>query len=201
MKNAVSAIIPDMTPAPSHQVTELLARWNQGEVAAREALIPIVYEELHRLAGRYLARQNPGHTLQTTALVHEAYLRLAGQNSGHFADRTHFFAVAAKLMRNILIDHARMHGAAKRGSNKVTVVLEDAGQLPAPGEAVDLVALDDALNRLAALDAKQVTIVELRFFAGLSIEETALALHMSPATVKRQWLAAKTWIRKCLESN
>ena len=197
----MSPIISDTTPAPSHQVTELLSRWNHGEVAAREALIPIVYEELHRLAARYLARQHPGHTLQATALVHEAYLRLVGQNCGHFADRTHFFAVAATLMRNILIDHARMHGAAKRGNNTVTVVLEDAGQLPARSETVDLVALDDALNRLAALDPKQVTIVELRFFSGLSIEETALAVQLSPATVKRQWLAAKTWIRKYLESN
>jgi RNA polymerase sigma factor (TIGR02999 family) len=187
-------------PGASHQVTELLSRWNHGEVAAREALIPIVYEELHRLAARYLGRQHPGHTLQTTALVHEAYLRLAGQNCGHFADRTHFFAAAATLMRNILIDYARRHGAAKRGNHSVTVVLEDAGQLPARSETVDLVVLDDALNRLAALDPTQVTIVELRFFAGLSIEETALALHLSPSTVKRQWLAAKTWIRKYLES-
>lgn len=197
----MSLTIADMTPAPSHQVTELLARWNRGEVAAREALIPVVYEELHRLAGRYLARENPGHTLQTTALVHEAYLRLASRNCRHFADRTHFFAVAAKLMRNILIDHARMRRAAKRGHNKVRVVLEDVDQLSAPSEAVDLVGLDEALNRLAALDPKQVTIVELRFFAGLSIEETALALHMSSATVKRHWLAAKTWVRKYLESN
>lgn len=201
MRNAVSSIIPHMMRATSHQVTELLSRWNHGEVAAREALIPIVYEELHRLAARYLARQHPGHTLQATALVHEAYLRLAGQNSGHFADHTHFFAVVAKLMRNILIDHARVHGAAKRGSSSVKVALEDAGPLPARSEAVDLVALDDALNRLAALDPKQATIVELRFFSGLSIEQTAVALHLSPATVKRQWLAAKTWIRKYLESN
>lgn len=192
--------ITDMTPTPTHHVTELLTRWNQGDVAAREALIPIVYEELHRLAGRHLDRRNPGYTLQTTALVHEAYLRLAGQNSGHFADRAHFFAAAATLMRNILIDHARMRDAAKRGRNKVGVV-EDADQLPAPSEAVDLLGLNEALNRLAAFDPKQVTIVELRFFAGLSIEETALAIHMSPATVKRQWLAAKTWIRKYLESN
>lgn len=193
-------MISDTMPCPSHEVTELLSRWNHGEVAAREALIRIVYEELHRLAARYLGRQHPDHTLQTTALVHEAYLRLAGQNCGHFADREHFFAVAAKLMRNILIDHARRRGAVKRGHNRVTVVLEDAGQLPARGEPVDLVVLNDALNRLAALDPTQVTIVELRFFSGLSIEETALALHLSPSTVKRQWLAAKTWIRKYLES-
>jgi RNA polymerase sigma factor (TIGR02999 family) len=196
----VSLTLAHTTPTPSHPVTELLARWNQGDVAAREALVPIVYQELHRLAGRHLARRDSGQTLEATALVHEAYLRLAGQNSGHFADREHFFAVAAKLMRNILIDHARMRDAAKRGRNKVSVV-EDLDQLPAPSDAIDLLGLNEALNRLAAFDPTQATIVELRFFAGLSIEETALALHLSPATVKRQWLVAKTWIRKYLESN
>lgn len=190
-----------MTPATSHDVTQLLARWSEGESAAREALIPLVYDELHRLAARFLAKERPGHTLQSTALVHEAYLRLVAPAAVHFADRAHFFAVTAKLMRHILVDHARKRGAAKRGSNSVTVMLDEAATVPSGNQEVDVVALDDALNRLAALDPKQVAIVEMRFFGGLSIEETASALNLSPATVKRQWIVAKAWIRKCLEAH
>ena len=185
----------------SHQITKLLAGWGGGDAAAREALIPLVYDELHHLASRFLARQHPGHTLQSTALVHEAYLRLVEPHSMHFADRGHFFAVAAKVMRRILIDHARMRGAAKRGNNTVTVVLDEAVHLPTRNHEVDMVILDDALSRLAALDPRQVAIVEMRFFVGLSIEETASALELSPATVKRQWIAAKAWIRKYLEGH
>lgn len=190
-----------VTPATSHDVTQLLARWSEGESAAREALIPLVYDELHRLAARFLAKERPGHTLQSTALVHEAYLRLVAPAAVHFADRAHFFAVTAKLMRHILVDHARKRGAAKRGSNSLTVMLDEAATVPSGNQEVDVVALDDALNGLAALDPKQVAIVEMRFFGGLSIEETASALNLSPATVKRQWIVAKAWIRKCLEAH
>jgi RNA polymerase sigma-70 factor (ECF subfamily) len=188
-----------MTPSPSAQVTALLAQWSGGDTAARDALIPLVYDELHRLARHYLARQHPWHTLQSTALVHETYLRLVGPTPLHFADRGHFFTVASKLMRQILVDHARVRGSAKRGSHNLTVMLDDASNLPAKAPTVDVVVLDDALNRLAALDPRQVAIVEMRFFSGLSIEETASALELSPATVKRQWVAAKAWIRRCLQ--
>jgi RNA polymerase sigma factor (TIGR02999 family) len=182
----------------SNEVTELLARWGGGDAAARDALIPLVYDELHRLARHYLARERPDHTLQSTALVHEAYLRMVGPAAMQFEGRAHFFAVAAKLMRHILVDHGRMRDAARRGGKNVTIILDEASVWPAKRE-VDVVALDDALNRLAVMDPRQATIVEMRFFGGLSIEETASALHLSPATVKRDWVVAKTWIRQCLE--
>jgi RNA polymerase sigma factor (TIGR02999 family) len=184
---------------PSNGVTQLLALWGRGDAVARDALIPLVYDELHRLAKHFLSRQRPGHTLQSTALVHEAYLRLVGPAPVHFADRAHFFAVAARVMRHILVDHARARGAARRGGNNLTLVLDEAVAAPAERE-VNVVALDDALNRLAALDARQATIVEMRFFGGLSIEETAAALELSASTVKRDWIVAKTWIRQCLEA-
>jgi len=183
---------------PSNGVTQLLVLWGRGDAVARDALIPLVYDELHRLAKHFLARQRPGHTLQSTALVHEAYLRLVGPSPVHFADRAHFFAVAARVMRHILVDHARARGAERRGGNNLTLVLDEAVAAPAERE-VNVVALDDALNRLAALDSRQATIVEMRFFGGLSIEETAAALELSPSTVKRDWIVAKTWIRQCLE--
>lgn len=182
----------------SNEVTELLGRWGGGDDAARDALIPLVYDELRRLAKHFLARERPGHTLQSTALVHEAYLKLVGPSSMQFANRAHFFAVAAKLMRHILVDHGRMRASARRGGKNVTILLDEGSVLSAQRE-VDVVALDDALNRLATLDPRQATIVEMRFFAGLSIEETAAALNLSPATVKRDWVVAKTWIRQCLE--
>jgi RNA polymerase sigma factor (TIGR02999 family) len=184
---------------PSNGVTQLLALWGRGDAVARDALIPLVYDELHRLAKHFLSRQRPGHTLQSTALVHEAYLRLVGPSPVHFADRAHFFAVAARVMRHILVDHARARGAERRGGNNLTLVLDEAVAAPAERE-VNVVALDDALNRLAALDSRQATIVEMRFFGGLSIEETAAALELSPSTVKRDWIVAKTWIRQCLEA-
>ena len=185
---------------PSNGVTQLLSLWSRGDAGARDALIPLVYDELHRLAKHFLSRQRPGHTLQGTALVHEAYLRLVGPSPVHFADRAHFFAVAARVMRHILVDHARARGAARRGGNSLTMVLDEAVAVPAERE-VNVVALDDALNQLAALDARQATIVEMRFFGGLSIEETATAMELSPSTVKRDWIVAKTWIRQCLESS
>jgi RNA polymerase sigma factor (TIGR02999 family) len=181
----------------SNQVTVLLARWNQGEASAREALVPLVYEELRRVARKCLAHQPRDHTLQSTALVHEAYLRLVGRTSVHWQDRVHFFAVAARLMRGILVDHARRRGAAKRGGEAVTLVLDEAVVLPKKKE-VDLVALDDALTCLATLDARQSQIVELRFFGGLSIEDVALALGISPATVKREWATARLWLHNAM---
>ena len=177
----------------SVQVTDLLARWSGGDLNAREALIPLVYDELRRLARSFLARQRPDHTLQSTALVHEAYMRMAGHASVHFENRGHFFAVAAQLMRRILVDHARKHNAAKRGGKNVTLVLDDALAVPA-GSEIDLAALDDSLNTLAELDPRQANIVEMRFFAGLSIDETAKVLGISPATVKREWMTARTWL-------
>lgn len=168
--------------ASSDQVTELLARWSEGDARAREALVPIVYNELRRVAGRCLAGQH-NQTLQSTALVHEAYLRLVGQDALRVEKRAHFFGIAARLMREILADHARMRGATKRGANCLTLTLDEAVALPRKRE-VDLVALDDALNNLAAMDPRQSHIVDLRFFGGLSIEDTFHVLGVSPATVQ-----------------
>lgn len=180
-------------PSSSGQVTELLVQWSRGDSAAREALIPIVYDELRRVARHCLASQPRNQTMQSTALVHEAYLRLVGRTSVHWENRVHFFAVAAQLMRRILVDHARKRYAAKRGSNPLMLALDDAIGLPRSRE-LDLVALDDALNDLAAMDERQSRIVELRFFAGLSIEDASQLLDLSPATVKREWATARTWL-------
>jgi RNA polymerase sigma factor (TIGR02999 family) len=175
------------------QVTELLARWGEGDGVAREALVRALYNELRRLAGRCLAGQrNP--TLQSTALVHEAYLRLVGQPCLRIENRAHFFGIAARLMREILVDHARRRQAAKRGAN-LTVSLDHAIALPKK-RAVDIVALDDALRALAALDPRQSQIVDLRFFGGLSIEDTSTALNISPATVAREWAIARLWLQR-----
>lgn len=182
-----------MKPTSSNQVTELLARWSQGEEAAREKLVPLVYDELRRVAKRCLAGESRDQTLQSTALVHEAYLRLVGRSEVHWQNRVHFFAVAARLMRGILVDHARMRGAAKRGGNNVTITLDES-LAPSKQREVDLVALDDALNALAAMDPKQGQLVELRFFAGLSIEDTSHVMGLSPATVKREWATARAWL-------
>ena len=182
-----------MKPASPSQVTELLARWSHGEEAAREKLVPLVYDELRRVARRCLAGQPQDQTLQSTALVHEAYLRLVGRSEVHWQNRVHFFAVAARLMRGILVDHARMRHAAKRGGSHLTLTLDDALAPPKQRE-VDLVALDDALNALATLDPKQGQLVELRFFAGLSIEDTSHVMGLSPATVKREWATARAWL-------
>jgi len=180
-------------PVSSTQVTQLLARWSDGDTGAREALIPLVYDELRRVARSALSRQRPGHTLGSTALVHEAYMRLVGRSSVHFENRAHFFAVASHLMRRILVDHARKHNAVKRGGDNLTLVLDDAVALPEKRE-VDLSALDDALTLLATLDARQANIVEMRFIGGLSIDETSHVLGISPATVKREWATARTWL-------
>ena len=177
----------------SSEVTELLHQWSGGDHAAREKLVPLVYDELRRIARNCLAGQPNSHTLQSTALVHEAYLRLAGRASVRWDDRVHFFAVAAQLMRRILVDHARMKRAAKRGGNCVTLLLDEDVAPPKQRE-VDLVALDDALNALAKLDEQQSRVVELRYFTGLSIDETSKALNISPSTVKREWATARLWL-------
>ena len=182
-----------MGPASSSQVTALLHQWSEGDPAAREALIPLVYDELRRLARHCLASQRADHTLQSTALVHEAYLRLVGRTSVHWENRVHFFAVAAQLMRRILVDHARKQNAAKRGGGYITLTLDES-VAPPRKRAVDLLALDDALTELAALDSRQSQIVELRFFGGLSIEDSSHLLGISQATVKREWATARTWL-------
>ena len=181
-----------MSTTKSQPVSELLAQWRAGDEESLRRLIPLVYNELRRLARYHLRRERPDHTLQTTALVHEAYLSLVKQEPINFENRTHFFAICANLMRQILVQYARRRKTAKRdGGYKLT--LDDALPLP-QSRGVDLIALDDALNGLAKLDPQQSRIVELRFFGGLSIEETSQALGMSPSTVKRHWTTAKLWL-------
>jgi RNA polymerase sigma factor (TIGR02999 family) len=181
----------------SNPITELLSRWSNGDLAARDALVPLVYDELRRIARRSLSGQRGDHTLQPTALVHEAYLRLTRSDSKDWRDRAHFFALAAQMMRQILVDHARKKAAAKRGGNAVTLVLDEASAVGGR-PSLDLLALDDALKQLAALDARQSQIVELRFFGGLSIEEAAEAVKISPATTKREWTTARLWLYHAL---
>ena len=176
-----------------HQITVLLEQWGEGDPQALEKLTPLVYGELHRLASRYLRRERPDHTLQSTALVNEAYLKLVGQHSMRWQNRAHFFGIAAQLIRRILVDHARSRFAEKRGSSAPKLSLEEVPEAVAVRE-LDLVALDDALDDLAKIDPRQSRVVELRFFAGLSVEETAEVMQMSPATVKREWTAAKAWL-------
>jgi RNA polymerase sigma factor (TIGR02999 family) len=175
------------------EVTQLLIDWSNGDQNAFERLLPLVYNELRKLAGRYLARERQNHTLQSTALVHEAYLRLIDQNRVQWRNRAQFFGVASQMIRRILVDHARSHHAAKRGSGALKLSLDEAVAVPG-GKDLDLVALDDALRSLAEMDEQQARIVELRFFGGLSIEETAEVLNISPATVKRDWASAKAWL-------
>jgi RNA polymerase sigma factor (TIGR02999 family) len=177
----------------SNPVTELLTLWRHGDQKALEALLPLVYGELRRLAHYHLEAERVGHILQSTALVHEAYLRLIGNEPLRLDNRAHFFAAASHLMRHILVDYARKHHAGKRGAKYLTLSLDDAIDSSKQRER-RLVALDDALNVLAALDERQSRIVELRFFGGLSIDETSQVLDVSPATVKREWTAARAWL-------
>jgi RNA polymerase sigma factor (TIGR02999 family) len=179
----------------SKPVTQLLESWSQGDLQAREALLPLVYDELRRLAASHLRRERGDHTLQATALVHEAYLRLVDQRMVGWQSRSHFFGVASKLMRRILVDHARGHLAEKRGGGLPRVPLTEAVAMSRERPA-DLLALDESLSRLAALDPQQGRVVELRVFAGLSVDETANALGISPATVKRDWSVAKAWLQR-----
>jgi RNA polymerase sigma factor (TIGR02999 family) len=192
-----------------HAVTELLRAWGAGDAHACEALVPLVYAELRLQARRALRREGEGHTLQPTALVHEAWLRLDDQHGARWESRTQFFAVAAQMMRRVLVDHARTRRALKRGGGAVQLSLADADGAGAaavahanggaPLDAVDVLALDDALARLAALDPQKARLVDLRYFAGLSIPEAAAALGVSPATVGREWAVARAWLRRELE--
>lgn len=183
-----------MPSDPPKPVSQLLERWHAGDAAALEAMVPLVYDELRRIAGREARRELAGHTLQCTALVHEAYLRLAAGPAPRLQSREHFFGVAARLMRQILVDKSRARRAAKRDAGlRVTLGEQD---LAADEGSVDVEALSDALDELARLEERQARIVELRFFGGLSIEETSSALKLSPATVKRDWTAARLWLHR-----
>ena len=178
---------------PSDEVTQLLLRWQGGDRAALDKLLPLVYDQLHKLASRQLKRERRGHTLQPTAVVHETYLRLVDQRRANWQSRAQFFAVAAGMMRRVLVDHARSRRAAKRGGLQPHIAIEDVDAGIDP-PSVDLVDLDDALDKLEQLDADQAKIVELRFFGGLTVEETAEVVRSSPATVKRDWHSAKAWL-------
>jgi len=180
---------------PPSQVTKLLQGWRGGDRKDLEALLPLVYDELRRLAHHHLRNERPDHTLQSTALVHEAYFRLVGQDLPEWESRAHFFAIAAQLMRQILVDYARCRRASKRGSGVCMLTLDDAVALPRRKD-VDVVALDDALNTLAAVDPRQSRVVELRFFAGLSLEETSAVMGIATATVQRDWTAARAWLHR-----
>lgn len=183
---------PRCMPTPS-EVTRTLLRWRDGDASAFEALIPLVYDEMRRIAASYLRNERSGHTLQPTALAHEACLRLIDQRSVSWQNRAHFLGIAAQAMRRILADHARRHGALKRGGGAQRVALEDQ-EIAASPRGVEIQELDTALEDLARLEPRQARVVELRFFGGLSIEEAAEVLGVSPATVKRDWLVARAWL-------
>lgn len=183
-----------MQEAPQN-VTQLLIGWSNGDKEALDRLVPLVYNELRHQAERYLRRERMGHTLQTTALIHEAYLRLVDQKNVHWQNRAQFFGIAAQLMRRILVDHARTRKRAKRGGSDIRVSFSEAN-LKEPAQDLDIVALDEALARLARIDEQQSRIVELRFFSGLTVEETAAVLSISTATVKRDWSMAKAWLHR-----
>jgi RNA polymerase sigma-70 factor (ECF subfamily) len=178
------------------EVTLLLAQVRKGERQAADRLIPLIYAELHRMAGAYMRGERPGHTLQATALVHEAYLRLMGSDPSDWQNRAHFLAIAAHTMRQILVDHARRRHAEKRGGVESIKVDLEAGMLIADDKLEDLLALDEALGRLALFDPQQSRLVELRFFAGLSVEEVAEVMGVSPVTIKREWRSAKAWLHR-----
>ncbi len=186
---------------PDADVTQLLLAWRDGDREAGERLLSAVYAELHAQAGRAMRRESSEHTLQATALVHEAYLRLVDQRRVQWRNRAHFFGIAAQVMRRVLVDYARARLTEKRGGGLQQITLGGAGVASGDDDAVELMALHDALDRLAALDETQARIVELRYFAGLNIEETAEALDISPATVKREWAVARAWLRRELEAS
>lgn len=179
----------------SPQVTQLLTAWSDGDQAARDKLVPLVYEELHRLAHRYMKRESPGHTLQTSALVNEAFVRLVDQKNVRWQNRAHFFGIAAQMMRRILVDYARSRNYAKRGGGAAQISLDE-GLIVSDERSAEVVNVHEALERLAEFDARKSQIVELRFFGGLSIDETAEVLSVSPGTVMRDWTLAKAWLRR-----
>jgi RNA polymerase sigma factor (TIGR02999 family) len=192
--------VPGRRRGTAESPSQLLERASAGDAQAASRLMPLVYDELRRLAAGYLRRERKGQTLQPTALVHEAYLRLIGPGDHPWAGRTHFLAIAALSMRQVLVDRARRRAAAKRGGDAQRLTLDDTVLAAAPaGDALDLVALDDALTRLEALDPLQARIVELRYFGGLTVEETAAAVELSPATVKRHWTLARAFLKKALD--
>lgn len=181
----------------SAEITALLRRFQEGDVEAESSLMDAVYAELRVMAKRFMARERQGHTLQTTALMNEAYLKLVQSESLYFKDRTHFFAVAAQVMRRILVDHARRHGAGKRGAGFEMLPLDE-GLVYSPERGAQLVDLDDSLSRLAQLDPRAGRVIELRFFGGLSLDETAEVLQVSPRTVRREWDFGRAWLRQDL---
>jgi RNA polymerase sigma factor (TIGR02999 family) len=182
--------------ATSPDVTALLLEWSRGNENALQELLPLVYDELRRMAARHLRGERGNHTLQPTALVHEVYLRLVDQRQANWRDRAHFLGAAARIMRRILVDHARRHGARKRGDGAQRVSIEDAADLAAPATEIPVVALDHALDRLELVDAGLAKIVELRAFGGLTIDEAALVLNVSPSTAKREWRTARAWLSR-----
>lgn len=191
----------DLGKRPESDVSTLLRAWSEGDSRALDKLTPIVYDELHRLARRHMRQERHGHSLQTTALVNEAYTRLVGYNRMQWQDRAHFFAVSAQVMRRILVDYARRRNL-KRGAGVQHVSLDEAAVVAAAGDSgVDFAALDDALNALAEIDPRKVQVVEMRFFGGLSVEETAEVLKTSIVTVKRDWRAARTWLYRELKGS
>src|SRR5208282_522380 len=187
-----------MTDAPPPEITQLLHAWRGGDHLALERLTPVVYQELHRMARRYMSREREGHTLQTTALIHEVYLRLVKVKDVQWQDRAHFFAISAQLMRRILVDFARSHTYQKRGGGAQQVPLNEAFVM-SPEPSVDVVALDEALARLGETDARKSKVVELRFFGGMTVEETAEVLGISPETVMRDWSVARAWLLRKLD--
>ena len=178
---------------PQHEITQLLAEWSDGNQSALDELYPLVYEELHKLARRYMSRERKGHTLQTTALINEAYVRLVDQRNVHWANRSHFFAISAQIMRRILIDHARRHAYAKRGGGAQQVSLEEVA-IVAAEKSAEIIRLDEALKILAKMDPRRCHVVELRYFGGLSNEEIAGVLKVSENTVTRDWNLARAWL-------
>jgi RNA polymerase sigma factor (TIGR02999 family) len=191
---------PPEMPTDPENITDLLVSYGRGDKESLDKLMPVVYDELRRQAARYLRREQPGHTLQTTALIHEAYVRLVDQRNVQWQNRAHFFGIAAQMMRRILVDHARTKKRAKRGGSDIKVSLDDA-TVAVKGQDLDVVALDEALERMAEIDEQQSRVVELRFFSGLTVEETAEVMGISPATVKRDWSMAKAWLHRELSGD
>ena len=186
-----------MTTASPQEITRLLSDWSRGDKSALDKLTPLVYAELRQIARRQMSKERPGHTLQATALVNEAYLKIAGQDNFEWQSRAHFFAVCAQVMRHLLIDHARTHARDKRGGGAIQVSLDEAAMM-AGGQAADFLALNEALSDLEAADPQKGRIVELRYFTGMGIDETAEVLKISPATVRREWRRAKAWLYRAL---
>jgi len=188
-----------MTPSP-HQITQLLKDWGNGNQAARDQLMPLVYDELRRMAHQHMRKERPGHTLQTSALVNEAFVRLVDQSEVQWQNRAHFFGIAAQMMRRILVDYARSRNYAKRGGGAAQISLDDA-LIVSDERSAEVVNVHEALERLAEFDARKSLMVELRFFGGLSIDETAEVLRVSPGTVMRDWTLAKAWLRREISSD